>query len=54
MPEYPNAYTRGTSIPEVDLTDTKESLVINKQYAYRFYIDDFDNIQDKYSVAIEY
>lgn len=54
MPEYPNAYTRGSSIPEVDLTDTKESLVINKQYAYRFYIDDFDNIQDKYSVAIEY
>lgn len=54
MPEYPNAYTRGTTIPEVDLTDTKESLVINKQYAYRFYIDDFDNIQDKYSVAIEY
>lgn len=54
MPEYPDAYTRGTTIPEVDLTDTKESLVINKQYAYRFYIDDFDNIQDKYSVAIEY
>ncbi len=54
MPVYPNAYTRGNSIPEVDLTDTKESLVINKQYAYRFYIDDFDNIQDKYSVAIEY
>lgn len=54
MPEYPDAYTRGNSIPEVDLTDTKESLVINKQYAYRFYIDDFDNIQDKYSVAIEY
>lgn len=54
MPEYPDAYTRGSSIPEVDLTDTKESLVINKQYAYRFYIDDFDNIQDKYSVAIEY
>lgn len=54
MPEYPDAYTRWADIAAVDLTDTKESLVINKQYAYRFYLDDFDNIQDKYSAAIEY
>lgn len=54
MPEYPDAYTRWSDIPAVDLTDTKESLVINKQYAYRFYLDDMDEIQDMYSAAIEY
>lgn len=47
-------YTRGTDINIDDLTDTNEQLVVNKQYANGFYVDDFDAIQSKYDVAANY
>ena len=54
MPTIPAAYTRGTAITAVDLTDTKESLTINREFAYRFLIDEHDDIQNAYSAAAEY
>lgn len=50
----PQVYTRGTAITINDLTDTNEQLVINKQYADGFYVDDFDAIQSNYNIAINY
>lgn len=47
-------YVRGTDITIDDLTDTNEQLVVNKQYATGFYIDDFDAIQNKYDAALSY
>lgn len=47
-------YVRGTDITIDDITDTNEQLVVNKQYATGFYIDDFDVIQDKYDAALSY
>lgn len=47
-------YTRGTDITIDSLTDTNEQLVVNKEYANGFYIDDFDAIQSKYDVAANY
>jgi len=47
-------YTRGTDITIDDLTDTNEQLVVDKQYANGFYIDEFDRIQDKYDAALTY
>jgi hypothetical protein len=36
------------------LTDTNEQLLVNKQFAQGFYIDDMDDIQNMYSAGIEY
>lgn len=47
-------YTRGTDITIDDLTDTNEQLVVDKQYANGFYVDEFDRIQDKYDAALAY
>lgn len=47
-------YVRGTDITIDDITDTNEQLVVNKQYATGFYIDDFDAIQNKYDAALSY
>jgi hypothetical protein len=49
-----NAYVRGADIAETPLTDTQEQLVVNKQYANRFYVDDFDDIQNNYNMAANY
>lgn len=49
-----HVYVRGTDIGIDDLTDTKEQLVVNKQFANGFYVDDFDAIQSKYDVAVNY
>lgn len=54
MPSIPAAYVRGTAISSVDLTDTNEQLLINNEYAYRFYVDSHDNDQNMYSAALEY
>lgn len=48
------SYTRGTSITIDDLTDTNEQLSVDKQFATGFYVDDFDQIQDKYDIAARY
>lgn len=47
-------YTPGTAITIDDLTDTNEQLSVNRKFATGFYIDDFDQIQDKYDVAANY
>jgi hypothetical protein len=49
-----NVYSRGTDIAETDLTDTNEQLVVNKQFANMFYVDDFDAIQSNYDIAANY
>lgn len=54
MSTIPDVYVRGTAINIQDLTDTNESLTINKQYAQGFYIDEMDNAQNIYSAALEY
>lgn len=47
-------YNRGTAITITDVTDTQEQLVVNAEFANGFYIDDFDQIQDKYDMAATY
>ena len=54
MSVIPDVYVRGTAIDIQDITDTGEQLVINKQYAQGFYIDEMDNAQNIYSAALEY
>jgi hypothetical protein len=49
-----NVYSRGTDISETDLTDTNEQLVVDKQFANMFYVDDFDAIQSNYDIAANY
>lgn len=52
--DAPAAYVRGTEITLDNLSDTAETLTVNKQFATGFYRDDFDQIQDKYDIAAEY
>jgi len=51
---YVDPYTRGTAISIQDITDTAEQLIINKEYAQGFYVDEHDDIQSMYSAALEY
>lgn len=44
-------YTRGTALTIDDITDTNESLTVDKQYATAFYLDEFDSIQSVYNTA---
>lgn len=50
----PAIYTRGTDVTLSDKTDTAESLTINSSFVEAFYIDDLDEIQSKYSLAVRY
>ena len=52
--DAPSVYSRGTDISLTDITDTAETLTVNKQFADGFYVDDFDAIQDKYDIAANY
>lgn len=47
-------YTRGTDITIDDKTDTNEQLVINRQFATGFYMDDFDKVQSNYDLISKY
>lgn len=47
-------YTPGTAITIDDLTDTNEALTVNRKFATGFYVDNFDQIQDKYDIAAAY
>lgn len=47
-------YVRGTDIDIDDKTGTRESLVINQEYANGFYIDKMDAIQSAYKLAVNY
>lgn len=50
----PQIYVRGTDITIDDKTDTAEQLTVNAQFANGFYVDDFDQIQDNYNIAMTY
>lgn len=50
----PSVYTRGTDATMRDITDTDESLTVNKSYIFPFYIDDFDAVQSNYDAAATY
>ena len=54
MQTYAEPYVRGTAMTIEDLTDTKEALTINKEYALGFYVDEHDDLQNMYSAALEY
>lgn len=48
------SYTPGTAITIDDLTDTSESLSVNRKFATGFYVDDYDAIQARYETAAKY
>ena len=52
--ETPEVYTRGTDMTVTDITDTAETLTIDRQFAKMFRVDDFDEIQSKHNVAAKY
>jgi len=47
-------YTRGTAISITDMTDVKEELEINREFADGKYIDNFDQIQTNLDFAAKY
>ena len=47
-------YVRGTDIVIDDKTDTNQQLVVNQQYANGFYVDEFDQMQSAYDLAVSY
>lgn len=50
----PGVYVRGTDITFDDITDTAETLTVNRNFALGFYFDDFDAIQSEYNTAMLY
>lgn len=50
----PSVYTRGSAVTLKNITDTDETLTINKQFYHAFYLDDFDKIQNNYDAAVTY
>lgn len=50
----PQQYVRGTDIVISDITDTDETLVVNKASADGFYLDNFDKIQNNKDAATSY
>lgn len=47
-------YTRGSDITIQDITDTAETLTVNREFAKGIYVDDYDAIQSQYNVAEAY
>lgn len=52
--DAPEVYIRGTDISMKDIVDTKEQLIVNKQFAIGFTIDNYDEIQSDYPTALSY
>lgn len=52
--DVPGLYTRGSDMDDTDITDVAETLTVNKEYYISFVVDDFDAIQSKYDVAMNY
>ena len=50
----PSIYTRDTDVTFRDITDTDETLTVNRQFIIPFYLDDFDSIQNNYDAAAMY
>lgn len=49
-----DSYTRGAAITLQDITDTAETLTVNRQFAKGFTVDDFDAVQSNYDIALAY
>lgn len=52
--DTPDVYTRGSDITIRDITDTDETLTVDKQRSFGFTVDDFDAIQNNYDAAASY
>lgn len=52
--DTPDAYVRGTDMTLRDLTDTDETLTVDKQWSFSFPVDDFDAIQNNHDAAAGY
>lgn len=50
----PADYSRGTDVTFVDITDTAESLTVDKTPVLPFYVDDLDAIQSHYDTREKY
>ena len=50
----PAEYTRGTDVTFVDITDTAESLTVDKTPVLPFYVDDLDALQSHYDTREQY
>jgi hypothetical protein len=50
----PADYTRGTDVTFKDITDTAESLVVDKTPVMPFYVDDLDALQSHYDTRSQY
>jgi len=50
----PAEYTRGTDVTFKDITDTAESLVVDKTPIMPFYVDDLDALQSHYDTREQY
>ena len=51
---YAKVYTRGSDMTERTLTDTAETLTVDKEYYDFFYVDDHDKLQNNYNAAVNY
>jgi hypothetical protein len=50
----PAEYSRGTDVTFADITDTAESLVVDKTPVLPFYVDDLDALQSHYDTRSQY
>lgn len=50
----PAEYTRGTDVTFVDITDTAETLTVDKTPVLPFYVDDLDALQSHYDSRAQY
>lgn len=54
QPGYARTYVRGTDMVERTLTDTSETLTVNKQYYDFFYVDNLDKLQSDLNIALQH
>lgn len=52
--DVPSIVTRGTDMTVRDVTDTTETLTINKEYGITIQVHDWDEIQSSYGLAMTY
>jgi len=52
--DAPDVYVSGSDMTVRDITDTAETLTVNKKYGIAIQVDDFDEIQSKYNIAVNY
>lgn len=50
----PAVYVRGTDMTYKEVSDTAETMTINRQFGELIYIDNFDKIQNAYDAAADY